>query len=83
VVVLDLATAAEESLALIAQSGHSKFELPKIVLASGEQAELEWVIRDLGAVAFLAEPVSGDDLAALCRKQWQTASSKTGSGQTR
>lgn len=63
VIVADLESAATESLALLETA-----RLPVLVVSAIAQASLEWPVRELGAVAYLTEPVSGEDLAAMCRK---------------
>lgn len=45
--------------------------LPIICVGSSASAELEWMVRELGALEFLVGPVSGELLANLCRRQWE------------
>ena len=64
VVVADLESAATECLALF----RAPPEVPVLVVSAAAQSSLEWSVRELGAVAYLTEPVSGDEVAATCRK---------------
>ncbi len=41
-----------------------------LAIATEEQQSLEWHVRELGATAFATEYVTGNQLAAMCRKQW-------------
>ncbi|MCA9072825.1 MAG: hypothetical protein KDA84_28070 [Planctomycetaceae bacterium] len=44
---------------------------PKIIVVATQTFhELEWVIRELGVITFLEEPIPGDDMAAWCRRQF-------------
>ncbi len=43
-----------------------------LVVASPEYRELEWSVRELGAVAFLVEPIPGDEMAEYCRRQFRS-----------
>jgi hypothetical protein len=70
VIVADLESAATESLALLAGTTDPTAGVSLLVIGATAQASLEWPVRELGAVGYLTEPVSGEDLAALCRKQW-------------
>lgn len=70
VLILDLSRAAAECLQFL---GKLLGQVPSptvVVIGSGPTAELEWPIRELGAVAFLSGFVSGETLARVCRRQW-------------
>jgi DNA-binding response OmpR family regulator len=42
-----------------------------LVVASASSRDLEWTVRELGATAFLEEPIPGDDMAEWCRRQFR------------
>ncbi len=46
-----------------------------VVIASSELADLEWPIREAGAVGFVHDEIAGDRLARLCRRLLRTATS--------
>jgi DNA-binding NtrC family response regulator len=70
VAVLDLEAGAADCLQFLGRVvGRTPF-VPAIVIGSARTAELEWPTRELGAVDFVFDSVSGEELAALCRRQW-------------
>ena len=72
VIVVDLASAPKESLALLARLSESSGHGPVLAVGATAQtdSDMEWAVRELGAVAYLPRTVSGEELAALCRRQW-------------
>lgn len=44
---------------------------PVIAVGSTRLGDLEWPIRELGAVEVLFDSPGGQDLARVCRRQWQ------------
>ena len=70
VIVLVLEAEPANCLQFLGQSMGDPAHPPVIVIGSARELELEWPIRELGAVAFLSDSVSGEDLAKLCRRQW-------------
>jgi DNA-binding NtrC family response regulator len=70
VIVLDLKAEPENCLQFLGQSMGGSPGPPVIVIGSSRVLELEWPVRELGAVEFLADSVSGEDLAKLCKRQW-------------
>lgn len=46
----------------------ARSDRPVLVFASGAAAELETIVRELGAASFRADLVSGRELAAQCRR---------------
>ncbi|MGD9854052.1 MAG: hypothetical protein AB7U20_03790 [Planctomycetaceae bacterium] len=70
-VVLDLAADLTGSLRWLLQRGGSCRQVPVIVVASAEQASLEWHLRELGATVFVDTSIGGARMAAVCRKLWQ------------
>ena len=70
VLVLDLAAAPAACLQFLGRRVGQALQSPAIVVASRKMADLEWPVRELGAVEFVADAISGEDLARLCRRQW-------------
>jgi DNA-binding NtrC family response regulator len=71
VVVLDLEAAPAECLQTLGRLMTRSPSPTILVLASEAYRELEWPIRELGATAFLEEPVPGDEMAEWCRRQFR------------
>ncbi len=69
VVVLDLAAGTGECLQFLRSLPDVEGTPAIVAIASPETKDLEWPARELGASAFLVDPVSGDDLAQFCRRQ--------------
>ena len=70
VLVLDFDAAPADCLQFLGREACSLRRVTTIVIGSADAASLEWTIRDLGALAFLARAPRGDELARLCRRQW-------------
>ena len=70
VIVLDLEAEPANCLQFLGQSMGDSAHPPVIVIGSSRVLELEWSVRELGAVEFLPDSVLGEDLATLCRRQW-------------
>lgn len=68
VIILDLAAGAGECLQFLRSTKRNE-NVTSVVIASSDDQDLEWPARELGVTAFLIDPVSGDDLAGLCRDQ--------------
>lgn len=69
VTVVDLSAGAAQGLRLITQARQQVPAGEVIVIAPESLADLEWPAREFGAMAFLPESVSEDELGALCAKQ--------------
>ena len=69
VVVLDFAAGAAECLQFLGRLISRAGPWPIIVIGSSRTAELEWSVRELGALEFVVDYISGEDLARLCRRQ--------------
>ena len=69
VIVLDLDSEPANCLQFLGQSMGDPARPPVIVIGSTRVLELEWPVRELGAVEFLSDSVLGEDLAKLCRRQ--------------
>ena len=70
VIVLDLEAEPAKCLQFLGQSMGDPAQPPVIVIGSSRILELEWPVRELGAVEFVTDSVLGEDLAKLCRRQW-------------
>jgi len=68
VVVWDTTDSAAQCLQFLANKQKRQLEVPVLVFATAEAAELEWVLRDAGATDVFVEIVTGEKLAALCRR---------------
>lgn len=70
VLLIDLASGLEACLAWFASSALQRPASCSIIACgSPETAELEWVLRDAGATAFLPDVIPGITLSKLCRRQ--------------
>jgi DNA-binding NtrC family response regulator len=74
VIVLDFDSGAADCLQFLGRMAGRNPWRPVIVIGSARTVDLEWPIRELGALAFLPGTVSGEDLARLCRRQWRERS---------
>ncbi len=72
VLVLYLDAAPAGCLRLLSSLSGQSRKLPVIVLASDVMSDLEWSVRELGAVEFRSGFVPGFEIANLCRKQWSS-----------
>lgn len=69
VTIVDLSAGAAQGLRLITQAKQQVPAGEVIVIAPESMVDLEWPAREFGALAFLPESVSEDELGALCSKQ--------------
>ena len=70
VIILDLQAEPANCLQFLGQFMGDPAHPSVIVIGSARVLELEWPVRELGAVEFLSDSVLGEDLAKLCRRQW-------------
>jgi DNA-binding NtrC family response regulator len=70
VILLDLQDAAADCLRFLGRRVSDAVALPVLIVGSDQTADLEWPVRDLGALAFFATKIPGDEMASLCRRQW-------------
>ncbi len=68
-VLLDLTSGLAECLQLLGRSLKVCDFPPTVVIGNQELADLEWPVRELGAIDFLLGHLSGDELATICRRQ--------------
>jgi DNA-binding NtrC family response regulator len=73
VAILDFDAAPADVLQFLGKQAGFGSAPPTIVLASAHWAELEWRIRELGAVDFIVGPLPGQHMADLCRRQLKNA----------
>ena len=71
VIILDLETNPADCLQFLGATAELYDNWSKIVISSERLAELEWSARELGAIGFFSEFVSGRELSRLCRRQLQ------------
>jgi hypothetical protein len=69
VLVLDLAAGAADCLHLLEGVSERRSAAVAIVIGPREAAELEWPVRELGAIDFLFEAAAPYVLARLCGRQ--------------
>lgn len=68
VVVLDFSVGAAGCLQFLGQQWNRPVRPPIVAIASEPMAELEWIVRELGAVEFIGHWIGAEDLAHLCRR---------------
>ncbi len=71
VAVLDLDAAPADCLQFLGRSIQQRDCTPMIVIGSYRTADLEWNVRELGALAYLHGDCSGEEPARLCRRLWR------------
>lgn len=70
-IVLDLDASPGDCLQFLGRhTGRSSGEAV-IAVGSKHTAELEWPLRELGAVEVLFDSATGENLARVCRRQWR------------
>ena len=68
VIVLDLGSGEAEMLQFLRRRSQQWPGWPALVVADREATELEWAVRELGALDFLVDPVPAERLAEACRR---------------
>lgn len=68
VVLLDLEADPAGCLRFLEQHLENRPQIATVVVGSEETSELEWPIRELGAVTFINDYHAGLNLAQLCRQ---------------
>ena len=69
VVLLDLDSAPAECLGWLGRQIREPSARPVIACASADLADLEWTVREAGAIAFVNDEITGAELARLCLRQ--------------
>jgi hypothetical protein len=77
VILLDLTGHTTECLRFLGRRLAEPNALPVVAIASEETADLEWPVRELGAIAFFVRRIPGHEMANLCRRQWAGKSNGT------
>ena len=73
VVLLDLDSAPAECLGWLGRQMREPSARPVIACATADLADLEWTVREAGAIAFVNEEITGLELARLCLRQLRLA----------
>ena len=68
--ILDFEIGAAECLQFLGRYVGTPLLECVIVIGSRPTADLEWSVRELGALEFVPEFISGSDLARICRRQF-------------
>ena len=71
VLVLEFDVSPAECLQWLGGRSGMAAECSVVVIGTEESAELEWLVRELGATDFVPETIGGGALAVLCRKQFR------------
>ena len=71
--MFDLSDDAADCLQFLGRCGARSCFPPVIVIGSKLTAELEWPLRELGALAVVEDRISGEELAQLCRRQFEAS----------
>ncbi len=70
IVLLDIDAAPADCLQYLGRQVGRSDQPPVIVVVSAETAGLEWLLRELGAIAVVPRTTSGEEMAKLCRRLW-------------
>ena len=73
VAIIDISAGLAESLQFLGRFKMYGPSWPVIAIGSTQTSDLEWSVRELGVLEWLLDTVSGDELARLCRRQFQSA----------
>ena len=68
-VLLDLDSAPAECLSWLSRQLGALPARPVIACASVSLADLEWTVREAGAIGFISDEITGAELARLCLRQ--------------
>jgi DNA-binding NtrC family response regulator len=66
--VIDLGTEPSSGLSMLQNLVATRLPVSPVVIAAESDRDIEWAARELGAVGFFSESVSGDELAGICRR---------------
>ncbi len=75
--IIDLSAGLAKCLQFLGRLHQQGRTWPVIVIGSVQNSNLEWPIRELGVLDWLFDTISGEELARLCRRQFQPASTRT------
>ncbi|MEK6259363.1 MAG: hypothetical protein AABP62_12170 [Planctomycetota bacterium] len=68
-ILLDIDSAPVDCLAWLSLQFREPLRRPVIACASTDLADLEWTVREAGAIGFVGDDASGRELARLCWRQ--------------
>lgn len=68
VAVIDLEVGDEAALRCLALVSGQRLIVSPVIIASARALDLEWPLREFGAIAVLPESIRGEQLARLCRR---------------
>lgn len=71
--LLDMDAAPIDCLSWLSLQFREPLRRPAIVCASADLANLEWTVREAGAIGFVQADTSGRELARLCLRQLRLA----------
>ncbi len=72
-ILLDLDSAPADCLAWLSLQFHEPLRRPVVACASNDLADLEWTVREAGAIGFVGDDAAGRELARLCLRQLRLA----------
>ena len=72
-ILIDIDSSPVDCLAWLSVQLREPLRRPVIACASSDLADLEWTVREAGAIAFVGDEVSGGELARLCLRQLRLA----------
>ena len=72
-ILLDMDSAPVDCLTWLGLQFREPQRRPVVVCASTDLADLEWTVREAGAITFVNETASGGELARLCLRQLRLA----------
>ncbi len=72
-ILLDMDSAPVDCLTWLSHQFREPLRRPVIACASTDLADLEWTVREAGAIAFVGDEASGRELARLCLRQLRLA----------
>lgn len=68
-ILLDIGSAPVDCLAWLSLQFREPLRRPVIACASTDLADLEWTLREAGAIGFVSDDASGGELSRLCLRQ--------------
>lgn len=79
VLIIEFELAPAGCLQWLGQRSGEAAHVPVVVIGTSRTAELEWLVRELGATEVVLDTVPGHLLAGLCRRQFQRANGRKSS----
>jgi hypothetical protein len=69
--LIDLSVTPEACVTWMGQRTREERRHAVVAIAPSTVADLEWILRDLGASAVLSDASTADEVARVCQRQWQ------------